>query len=98
MNQPTTSNAMLFPLGDLVATPGALSVLERNGIVPMRLISRHMRGDWGDVPADDAAANTDALRIGARVLSSYTLPDGARIWIITEADRSSTTLLLPDEY
>ena len=98
MNQPTTSNGLLFPLGDLVATPGALSILEKNGVVPMRLISRHMKGDWGDVPPDDAAANTDALRIGARVLSSYTLPDRARIWIITEADRSSTTLLLPEEY
>ena len=98
MNQSTQSNAMLFPLGDLVATPGALSVLEKNGVVPMRLISRHMKGDWGDVPPDDAAANTNALRIGARLLSSYALPDGARIWIITEADRSATTLLLPEEY
>jgi hypothetical protein len=98
MNQLTTSNAMLFLLGDLVATPGALDALERNGIVPMRLVSRHMRGDWGDVPPDDAAANTDALRIGARLLSNYPLPDGARIWIITEADRSATTLLLPEEY
>jgi len=98
MNQSTQSNAMLFPLGDLVATPGALSVLEKNGVVPMRLISRHMKGDWGDVPPDDAVANTNALRIRARLLSSYTLPDGARIWIITEADRSATTLLLPEEY
>lgn len=98
MNQPTTSNGLRFPLGDLVATPGALSALEKNGVVPMRLISRHMKGDWGDVPPDDAAANTNALRIGARLLSSYALPDGARIWIITEADRSSTTLLLPEEY
>lgn len=98
MNQSTQSNAMLFPLGDLVATPGALSVLEKNGVVPMRLISRHMKGDWGDVPPDDAVANTIALRIRARLLSSYTLPDGARIWIITEADRSATTLLLPEEY
>lgn len=89
---------MLFALGDLVATPGALSVLERNGIIPIRLISRHIRGDWGDVPSADAAANTDALRIGARLLSSYTLPDRARIWIITEADRSATTVLLPEEY
>lgn len=100
MNQPTTSNDLLFSLGDLVATPGALKALEENGVVPMRLISRHMKGDWGDVPPDDAATNTDALRIGARLLSSYTLtlPDGARIWIITEADRSATTLLLPEEY
>lgn len=98
MSQQTQSNAMLFPLGDLVATPGALSVLEKNGVVPMRLISRHMKGDWGDVPPDDAVVNTDALRIRARLLSSYALPDGARIWIITEADRSATTLLLPEEY
>lgn len=89
---------MLFRLGDIVATPGALNVLEQNGIVPMRLISRHMRGDWGDVPPDDANANTEALRSGARLLSNYLLPDGARIWIITEADRSATTLLLPEEY
>ena len=98
MNHSTQSNAMLFPLGDLVATRGALSVLEKNGVVPMRLVSRHIKGDWGDVPRDDAAANTDALRIGARLLSSYELPDGTRIWIITEADRSATTLLLPEEY
>lgn len=98
MNQATTGNAMLFSLGDLVATPGALNTLEKNGIVPIRLISRHMRGDWGDVPPDDAAANADALRIGARLLSSYTLPDRACVWIITEADRSATTLLLPEEY
>jgi len=98
MNQPTTRNAMLFPLGDLVATPGALNALEKNGVVPMHLIARHMRGDWGDVPPDDAKANTDALHIGARLLSNYRLPDGARIWIITEADRSATTLLLPEEY
>lgn len=49
---------MMFPLGDLVATPGALRVLEKNGVVPLRLISRHMNGDWGDVPPDDAVANT----------------------------------------
>lgn len=98
MNQPTTSNAMLFPLGDLVATPGALKAFEGNDVIPMLLISRHMRGDWGDVPPDDAAANNDALRIGARLLSTYTLPDRTRIWIITEADRSATTLLLPEEY
>jgi hypothetical protein len=98
MNQPAASNGLLFSLGDLIATPGALSVLEKNGIVPMRLIARHIRGDWGDVRTDDAAANTEALRIGARLQSSYTLPDRARIWIITEADRSSTTLLLPEEY
>jgi hypothetical protein len=98
MNQRTTSNVMLFPLGDLVATPGALKVLEKNGVLPLQLVSRHICGDWGDVPPDDAAANTEALRIHSRVLSSYTLADGARIWVITEADRSATTVLLPEEY
>ena len=98
MNQPTTSKPMLFPLGDLVATPGALKVLEKNGVIPLRLISRHVHGDWGDVQPDDAKANADALRMGARLLSSYSLPDGARIWIITEAGRASTTVLLPSEY
>jgi hypothetical protein len=58
MNQSIQSNSMMFPLGDLVATPGALRVLEKNGVVPLRLISRHMNGDWGDVPPDDAVANT----------------------------------------
>jgi hypothetical protein len=98
MNQPNATKAMSFPLGNLVATPGALNALEKNGTVPMTLISRHMRGDWGDVPTVDAKTNADALRIGARLLSSYPLADGARIWIITEADRSTTTLLLPEEY
>ncbi len=98
MNQTTHLNAMLFPLGDLVATPGALNLLEKNSVAPIRLIARHMRGDWGDVALDDARANTAAVQLGSRVLSSYTLPDGARIWIITEADRSATTVLLPDEY
>ncbi|OWW18365.1 hypothetical protein [Noviherbaspirillum denitrificans] len=98
MNHPAASKPMLFPLGKLVATPNALKALEKNGVTPMRLISRHMQGDWGDIPRDDAKANTDALRISARLLSSYPLEDGARIWIITEADRSATTLLLPSEY
>jgi hypothetical protein len=98
MIQPATSNAMLFPLGDLVATPGALTALKKNGVIPLRLLSRHMRADWGDISPDDAAANADAVGTGARLLSSYTLPDRARIWIITEADRSATTLLLPEEY
>lgn len=98
MNQPTANKAIPFPLGNLVATPGALSALKNNGIGPLRLISRHMHGDWGDVPAVDAKTNVDALRIGARLLSNYPLADGTRIWIITEADRSATTILLPEEY
>ncbi len=61
-------------------------------------LSRHLTGDWGDLDAEDVAGNEVSLREGFRLLSAYHLPDGTRIWIITEADRSVTTLLLPDEY
>jgi hypothetical protein len=90
--------ALLFPLGLLVATPRALKVLEANGVIPMRLIARHSVGDWGNVGADDADANDSAVNSSTRLLSSYRLADGAKIWIITEADRSTTTVLLPSEY
>ena len=60
--------------------------------------ARHARGDWGDLDAHDRAANKGALQIGARIFSSYRMPDGEKLWIITEADRSSTTALLPGEY
>lgn len=99
MNQTNINNpAQLFSLGLLVATPGALKVLETNGIIPMRLIARHSIGDWGDVGADDAEANDYAVISGARLLSSYRLTDGTKVWVITEADRSATTVLLPSEY
>ena len=69
---------------------------------PMSLVlpyvRRHVSGDWGDVGRDDWAANDEALKVGARLFSVYQLAVGARIWVITEADRSSTTVLLPDEY
>lgn len=98
MNQPSCSEpALLFSLGLLVATPGALKVLAANGIIPMRLIARHSLGDWGDVGLDDAKANTNAVHSGARILSSYRVADGGKIWVITEADRSFTTVLLPSE-
>ena len=86
-----------FPLGDVVATPAALALLEQHQILPLLLLGRHLGGDWGDVPPDDAAANEAALRSGDRLLSSYSVGN-ARVWVITEADRSSTTLLLPSEY
>lgn len=97
-HRPEHRKPMLFPLGQLVATPGALKVLEEYGILPLRLIARHSIGDWGDVSPDDAKANAEALRFGARLLSSYQLADDVHIWIITEADRSATTVLLPSEY
>lgn len=99
MNQSSNpKSSTLFPLGLLVATPGALEVLQESGIIPMRLIARHSRGDWGDVGPDDAKSNDKAVHGGARLLSSYQLADGVKIWGITEADRSSTTVLLPSEY
>jgi len=85
-------------MGQLVATPGALKTLEQHGVLPLRLAARHCVGDHGDIGPDDIKANAAALRVGARILSSYRLTEGVRIWVITEADRSATTLLLPSEY
>jgi hypothetical protein len=82
-----------FPLGQLLATPGVLQL----GIDLWPLILRHARGDWGDLVPEDRAASDRAVRLGGRIFSAYTLPQG-RVWIITEADRSATTALLPDEY
>ena len=62
------------------------------------LLARHVAGDWGDLDAADRRANEDALAADARLLSAYVLPSGVRLWVITEADRSATTLLLPEEY
>lgn len=87
-----------FELGALVATPGALAALAAHNTQPHALVERHVRGDWGTVPLDDAQANDAAVRSGGRLLSSYTIASGTKIWVITEADRSSTTLLLPSEY
>lgn len=88
----------LFSLGQVVATPGALRALEESGESPLAFLSRHERGDWGEVPAEDARANRRALKDGSRILSAYRTKLGERLWAITEADRSSTCLLLPEEY
>ena len=87
-----------FELGTVVATPGALEALEKNRQTPAEFLSRHARGDWGSVCKEDAELNNQALIDGSRLLSSYSLKDGTKLWIITEADRSSSTLLLPEEY
>jgi hypothetical protein len=88
----------LFPLGQIVATPNALDVLARHGIQPSELIDRHVCGDWGELPPEDARANDAALKNGERLLSSYPLGRGVKVWIITEWDRSATTLLMPEDY
>lgn len=91
------ATARRFPLGRVVATPGALRLLAAHGHTPSEFLARHARGDWGDVPPADAQANDSALIQGSRLLSAY--PVGNRgIWIITEADRQVTTVLLPEEY
>lgn len=87
-----------FHPGQVVITPGALDafISAREPFDPY--LQRHERGDWGDLDSDDRRANDAALLHGTRLLSAYTLGDGTRIWIITEADRSSTVILTPDEY
>jgi hypothetical protein len=87
-----------FSLGRVVATPAALAAIGGGGQEPAEFLSRHAAGHWGDVSQEDAAANDRALREVERILSACTLRDGTRIWIITEADRSSTCILLPEEY
>lgn len=87
-----------FLLGDVVATPGALDLLDRTATNAHDLLRRHQHGDWGSVPPEDAEENQRSIETGCRILSSYFLNDTERLWIITEADRSVTTLLLPEEY
>jgi hypothetical protein len=88
----------LFDLGQLVATPGALAALEKAGQNAMEFLSRHVTGDWGEIPEEDKKENQFSLEKGFRLMSSYRTTAGGRIWVITEGTRSHTTLLLPDEY
>jgi hypothetical protein len=87
-----------FPLGQLVATPGALQALGQAEQCLEAFVVRHACGDWGDLCDADRQENARALREGGRLMSTYTLKHGQTLWIITEADRSVTTLLLPLEY
>lgn len=88
----------LFPLGQIVATPGALQALAKASQTPFALLRRHQSGDWGDVPPEDKQENDFSVQQGLRILSAYTLNTGVKLWLITEADRSYSTLLLPSEY
>jgi hypothetical protein len=87
---------MLFNPGNIVATPGALE-LAQQGVNLQALLQRHLSGDWGDLCPEDKSENDYSLLSGFRLLSSYQTSCGM-LWIITEADRSVTTFLLPDEY
>ena len=87
-----------FQLGKVVATEGAIEALSAAQTSAWELLSKHVSGDFGEVDSDDWQANLDAIKDGERILSSYTLKTGERLWAITEADRSSTCILRPDEY
>jgi hypothetical protein len=90
--------ASRFTLGQIVATPGAIRSLNESGQSPFEFLRRHVSGDWGELDDDDKRENELSLREGFRLLSAYRLTTGVKLWIITEADRSVTTLLLPEEY
>ena len=88
----------LFPLGQIVATPGALRALQKAEQAHDVFLDRHVDGDWGEVPEADKQENEFSVEHGFRILSAYTTSAGDRIWILTEADRSATTIMLPSEY
>lgn len=85
-----------FGLGRTLTTPGALEAIPQEEV--FRALQRHADGDWGEVCPEDAEENTFAVENGLRILSAYTSSSGVKFWIITEADRSATTVLLPNEY
>ena len=92
-----------FPLGQTLATPGALSALSESGQSPAEFLARHVQGDWGEVCDDDKGLNDQALMDGSRLLSAYQTNKGTKLWVITEAaddqgHRCATTVLLPSEY
>lgn len=90
----------LFPLGKVVITTGVVEACEDGADIPVfALLARHGNGDWGDdLPKEDRTANSKAVHMGRRILSNYRVKDFGHVWIVTEADRSVTTVLLPEEY
>lgn len=86
----------LFRLGQLVSTPNALEQVSPAEI--LSALQRHQAGDWGDVDKHDAQVNNQALQDGSRLLSVYRTAAGVKFWIITEANRSATTVLMPEDY
>lgn len=105
ISNPTTGQTSKpkFPLGQVLATPGALEAMENSGESPASFLSKHVVGDWGIVDSDDKASNDQSLIDGSRILSAYRTSKGEKLWIITEAaddkgHRPATTILLPEEY
>lgn len=97
MIAPACPKPLFFP-GRVVMTPGAQDALEKAGEHPLIFLRRHLSGDWGEICEEDALSNEEALKAGLRILSAYRTKLNTRLWVITEADRSLTTLLLPEEY
>lgn len=93
-----TIREMKFRLGKIVATPGALQALHESGDSPWSFLVRHVQGDWGDLCEEDKRLNDEAIKDGSRILSAYSTAKGQKVWVITEGDRSATTLLLPEDY
>lgn len=94
----TEANLPRFALGQVVGTPGAIETLKRFNIDALTLLKRHVTGDWGDLDDDDKAENDLAVGRDLRIFSAYNLSESVKVWVITEADRSVTTILLPEEY
>lgn len=88
----------LFRLGDIYITPGAQAALMAHAVNPATLLDRHVTGDWSNLSPDDIKANRDAVAGGARIFSSYHIAPKIRVWVISEASRASSTILLPEEY
>jgi len=87
-----------FPLGRVVATPGAVEALAQANVDGRDLLLKHHQGEWGELSAEDKAENEFSVDKYLRIFSSYRISGDERVWIITEADRSVTSLLLPSEY
>jgi glutamate 5-kinase len=98
MNESSSTKQPLFPLGQVVATPGALTALLEAGQSPLVFLVRHVTGDWGELDAEDIQENEYSLQHGLRLFSAYKTAKDEKLWVITEWDRSVTTLLLPSEY
>jgi len=88
----------VFELGYVKCTPGVNAAFDASGDKPLEYRTRHHAGDWGDIDKDNKFLNDRAVIEGTRIVSAYYMTDGTKFWIITEADRSSTTFLLPSEY
>lgn len=98
LDQEESDPKPLFSLGKVVGTPGALQALEAAEQDPSELLTRHVTGDWGDLEDEDKEENELSVEKGFRIFSAYKLQSGVKVWVITEWDRSATTILLPEEY